>query len=418
MQSLIVLGRQPAIGIAELESLYGGDKISLIGDQAVAVDVDPCLLAFDRLGGAVKFAKLLTELGSVNWQDITKFLLSTGPDKSKGMPGGKMYLGISSYGFKVSAKQVQSLAFSLKKAIKSATNRSVRIIPNNETALNSAQIIHGQLTKQHGWELLLIKHGNKTVIAQTIKVQDINAYARRDQKRPARDAKVGMLPPKLAQIIINLSVGLLPEEARQSVCEAPENKPPAKLHFKGKTLLDPFCGTGVVLQEGAIMGYDCIGSDINERMVKYAKANLSWLKSLPISPLNPKSKVTILRADATTQQWPTKPDFIASETYLGRPLSASDKSSPDLESTVIECDKLIRGFLDNLLPQIKKDSRICLAIPAWKVKGEQCVHLPLIDSLGVIGYNRVSFVHAGDEQLIYYRPNQQVARELLVLTKR
>ena len=51
MQSLLVLGRQPELGIAELESIYGAAKLKPIGGKAVIVDVDPCLLAFDRLGG-------------------------------------------------------------------------------------------------------------------------------------------------------------------------------------------------------------------------------------------------------------------------------------------------------------------------------------------------------------------------------
>jgi hypothetical protein len=38
-------------------------------------------------------------------------------------------------------------------------------------------------------------------------VQDIDAYAERDFERPMRDAFVGMLPPKLAQIMLNLAVG-------------------------------------------------------------------------------------------------------------------------------------------------------------------------------------------------------------------
>jgi predicted HAD superfamily phosphohydrolase YqeG len=61
----MVLGRQPALGLAELESLYGGSKLTPVGNKAVVVDVDPCLLAFDRLGGTRKFCKLLTALDTV-----------------------------------------------------------------------------------------------------------------------------------------------------------------------------------------------------------------------------------------------------------------------------------------------------------------------------------------------------------------
>ena len=48
-----------------------------------------------------------------------------------------------------------------------------------------------------------------------------------------------MLPPKLAQIIVSLS-GTQP----------------------GQTVLDPFCGTGVVLQEALIMGAIVYGFDL------------------------------------------------------------------------------------------------------------------------------------------------------------
>jgi tRNA (guanine10-N2)-dimethyltransferase len=46
---------------------------------------------------------------------------------------------------------------------------------------------------------------------------------------------------------------------------------------EGQTLLDPFCGTGGVLIEAALIGSKTIGSDIDERMVRGAKENLSSL---------------------------------------------------------------------------------------------------------------------------------------------
>src|SRR5690606_35926256 len=129
------------------------------------------------------------------------------------------------------------------------------VVPNTELMLNSAQVLYNQLTSPLGMELLLVRNGGKILLAQTVAEQDIDAYSARDQQRPKRDAKVGMLPPKLAQIIINLASGKL------------------KL-TPGETLLDPFCGTGVILQEAKLIGYDIYGSDLESRMVKYTKENL------------------------------------------------------------------------------------------------------------------------------------------------
>ena len=415
MQSLIILGRQPKLGLAELESLYGADKVHPIADTAAAIDVDPCLLAFDRLGGAVKFAKVLDTLNTTSWDEIGRYLSQNGPKQSEKLPQGKLHLGISAYGFNQSPKNVQRMGLQLKQAIR-RTGRSVRVMPNNESDLSSAQVIHGQLTRPNGWEILIIKNNQQTVIAQTVKVQDIKAYARRDQSRPARDAKVGMLPPKLAQIIINLASGLLPEEARQSVCDIPSYQQIPKPHFEDILLLDPFCGSGVILQEAAMMGYDCIGSDLSERMTEYSQTNLDWIRSWQNTPINSEVKIDILSADATTYRWPKQPTVIASETHLGRPFSSIPKEAA-LKEVQADCERIIRNFLSNIGPQIKVGTRICLAIPAWRLANGEFAHLPLLDSIEVIGYNRVSFRHVLDEQLIYCRPEQIVARELLVISK-
>lgn len=416
MQSLLILGRQPSIGLVELESLYGADKVRPVNNQAALVDIDPCQLKFDRLGGSIKFCKVLSRQATIDWQKIENFLIKVSPTHSQAMPEGKMQLGLSSYGYNVGFKDVAKTAIRLKQVIRK-TGRSVRVIPNNEPALNSAQVIHNRLTQSHGWELVIIKDGASTIIAQTVKVQDINAYTLRDRNRPYRDAKVGMLPPKLAQILINLATGLLPSETSQSICAIEPNTPAGK-HYKNDLLLDPFCGTGVILQEAAIMGYACTGTDIDPRMVSYAKDNLSWLKQLAKSPLSDDIKISLEVGDATNHNWRHfKPTFIASEVYLGRPLSkppAANILTPIRE----ECDQIIHNFLTNLSTQIEPGTRICLAVPAWQLPSGSFAHLSILDSLEVIGYNRISFKHSGNNELIYYRPNQVVARQLLVLVKK
>src|ERR1700742_661994 len=108
MQSLVVLGRQPALGLAELESLYNGSKLRPVGNKAAVVDVDPCLLAFDRLGGSVKFCKILTTLDTTDWHQIEKFLLQVSPGHSERMPEGKMQLGLSVIGLDIPLKQLEA----------------------------------------------------------------------------------------------------------------------------------------------------------------------------------------------------------------------------------------------------------------------------------------------------------------------
>lgn len=408
----MILGRQPALGLAELESLYGGDKIRSIGSQAVVVDVDPCLLTFDRLGGSMKFCKLLTIQDTTDWKQIEKFLVQVSPDHSQRLPEGKMQLGLSLYGFTESPARIQASGLSLKKAIRK-TGRSVRLIPNKAAALNSAQVLHNHLTGPTGWELVFIRDGDKTIVAQTVKVQDIESYTKRDRERPKRDARVGMLPPKLAQIIINLAAGPVPEDKLQSICDIPAGQP-IPTPILNQKVLDPFCGTGVIIQEAMLMGYGVYGTDIDQRMVDYTHENAQWLTvNFPVSGNDSRFEV----ADATHYKWPHEFDFVASETYLGRPFT----SPPDAETlarTVTECNLIIRKSLKNIHDQVKSGTRFCLAVPAWQIKPNQFKHLPLVDQISDLGYNRISFEHIRDEDLIYYRDDQFVARQLLVITRK
>jgi tRNA (guanine10-N2)-dimethyltransferase len=410
MKSLCVLGRQPALGLAELESLYGAAKLQPVGEKAVIVDVDPCLLAFDRLGGSVKFCKLLTELETTDWKQIEKFLHEVSSGHSQRMPEGKMQLGLSAIGLRVNPRQLETTGLSLKKAIR-ATGRPVRLIPNKSLELSSAQVIHNHLTGPNGWELVFIRNGNKTIIAQTLKEQDIEAYGMRDQNRPKRDAKVGMLPPKLAQIIINLAVGELPDESKQSVCDIPPDQPIPPAHFAGTSILDPFCGTGVVLQEALLMGYDVYGTDLEERMIDYSKENLDWLAERH----GLEGRTYLLETgDATDFEWQEFTN-VAAETYLGRPFSALP--APDVLQEVISSANIIhKKFLKNLSRHTKPGFRACLAVPAWKTP-QGFKHLPVIDQLTEMGYTRLSFAHASNDKLIYHREGQIVGRELIVIQK-
>ena len=411
MQSLLILGRQPALGMAELETLYGSEKLTRAGDQAVIVDVDPCLLAFDRLGGSVKFCKLLTTLETVHWRDIEEFLVKVAPGHSQTMPEGKMTIGLSAIGFDVSTKQLEATGLTLKKAIRK-TGRSVRLVPNKASELNAAQVIHNKLTGTNGWELNLIKDGHRTIIAQTVKVQDIEAYTARDRERPKRDSKVGMLPPKLAQIIINLAVGTIPEDKLESICETPADQL-LPLPLLDQTILDPFCGTGVILQEAQLMGYNVYGTDLEPRMIDYSEVNLKWLASnWRLADISSKLDTS----DATEAKWSQPIDFVAAETYLGRPFTSSP-SAEVLAQTISDCNLIIKKFLKNIAPQLEPGTRLCLAVPAWKNGQNQFKHLPLIDQIEDLGYNRMSFEHARDQDLIYFREDQYTARQLIVITR-
>lgn len=451
-QTICIHGRQPAIGRAELESLFGADAITPIGPQATGISLAPADIDFSRLGGTVKFCKLLTVLDTTDWDKIQEFLESSVPVHAASLPEGKMKLGLSVYGLNVSPRNLTATGLALKKVIKS-TGRSVRIVPNSEKVLNSAQVLHNQLTGALGWELVFIQDGKQTVLAQNIAEQDIEAYAARDQSRPKRDARVGMLPPKLAQILINIAAGDISDEPLSASCaerlqnglgldaargsDEERNEPYKEVQrvstavadtaqrqekkrvtssareqaFSAKAVLDPFCGTGVVLQEALLMGYDAYGTDLEPRMVDYSKGNLDWLANR----YNLDGLTYLLEiGDATSHQWQAF-DMIAAETYLGRPFSAEPKPEV-LKEVIRDVDTIHKKFLQNLAKQTPAGFRMCIAVPAWKTKSG-FKHLPLLDQLTDMGYTRLVLKHVSNEDLVYHRENQIVARELVVLTR-
>jgi len=232
-------------------------------------------------------------------------------------------------------------------------------------------------------------------LARTVAVQDIDSYTLRDRGRPKRDARVGMLPPKLAQILINLAVGPTPPAAEQII-------------------LDPFCGTGVVLQESLLMGYSVYGTDLEPRMIDYTGENLDWLNGkFTLGD----TEMRIETGDAARHEWSPVPDFVVGETYLGRPFTT--KPAPDvLAQTVSEVNLILKKFLKNIHEQLPAGTRLCLAVPAWQIAPDRFRHLPLIDQMSDLGYNRVRLEHVRDDQLLYYREDQTVARELLVITRK
>lgn len=381
------LGRQPAFGLAELERLLGAEHVQPLDNTKALINTLP----ERECGGVIKFAEIFATESSTKPQTLltpmTHYLRSATAEMS-----GKITLGVSFYTPGATAKDATTLAYKLKKNLPST---SVRNLQNTEPNLSSAQVIHGKLLSQRGFEIVIVAtKGGKTYLARTLREQNLASYTARDQARPKRDAFVGMLPPKLAQIMINLAY--------------PQNHSGA--------LLDPFCGTGVVLQEALLYDIPVLGSDLSEKMIDYTTENLAWLKrKYPTIPYDPSSP-PLLAADAMTHQWRRPIATIVAEGYLGTPFSAPP-SPEKLQQVMRNCDHIMRNFLINIAAQLHPGTPLCIALPCW-FSGSRIFHLPLLDDIDKLGYNYVDFTHVSRGELIYRRPSQVVGRELLVISKK
>jgi tRNA G10 N-methylase Trm11 len=408
MNSLVILGRQPELGLAELESLYGAKNITSFGDKFALVDIPADKIDFDRLGSVIKLTTVLTELDKDDWISVEKYLLKMVIEHLDYIPEeGKFNFGLSNYGLRASTTQITRTALTIKKVIK-ASGRSVRIVPNKSAALSTPQVLHNHLAgATRGWEVVSVRRGGKVIVCLTMREQDIEAYTARDQARPKRDAFVGMLPPKLAQTIINLATGLLDKNKKDSSTPLPISD------TQVPTVLDPFCGTGVVLQEALLMGYSAYGTDISPKMVEYSTENILWLRERWESA---KEYCRIELGDATSFKWKQPINIVAGETYLGQPISMM----PDREKLnrlIAETNELHKKTLQNLASQLEKGTRLCLAVPTWRTQ-KGFARLPILDQIEKLGYNLIDFELVSAKRLIYAREDQIVGRELVTIVKK
>ncbi|MDB5163188.1 MAG: hypothetical protein JWN28_796 [Candidatus Saccharibacteria bacterium] len=389
---IALLGRQPALSIAELERTY--KRVSWFSADTALVDTDS--IDIQKLGGTQKAGKVAFEVQSTNdWRRVSDAIVAH-YSKKWGTYDGKITLGLSAYGVDVNVRDLQKVGLILKGKLK-GKGASIRLIPNQEVALSSATSHHNKLgLADNKVELLIIKGGKSIIVAESTGAQNITALAARDQGRPRRDAFVGMLPPKLAQIMINLA---------GEITKDPESD------LTSPRILDPFCGTGVLLQEASLMGYAVYGTDIAEKMIRYSRDNLNWLEST----YRFTTQWYLHEGDAVDTKWQQPVDAVVSETYLGQPFSAPP-SLAKLTEVRGNCNHIITGFLRNLHPQLKPGTPVVIAVPAWKDTEGRFTHLPLIDTISELGFEQVKFESVPTEQLLYHRPDQVVARELLVLT--
>lgn len=103
-------------------------------------------------------------------------------------------------------------------------------------------------SKENGTDYSYIFDFDKKYIWKTIWVQDIYSYSKRDYSKD-RDMQTWMLPPKLCQMMINIS--------------------------SGKTVYDPFVWLGTVLIESILMWNKKVyWSDLNQTMVEHSRNNI------------------------------------------------------------------------------------------------------------------------------------------------
>lgn len=351
-----VFGRTPELSRAELFHLlevWGFAYTKTASDEGFELlnfTADPSPV-FERLGGTVKVVRIQDE-----------------PDLA-GLPEGKVSFGVSFYGGG-SAWARRNLEIGFKQDLRDL-GRNARFVHGEGLALSSGTVTREQL-QEKGFEWSRFHVNGRAYEGVTVWVQPIDAWAARDQKRPYRDARVGMLPPKLARIIVNLAATSKPGEASGPV-------------------YDPFCGTGTVLQETLLSGYEAAGADSEPRMVDYTTKNILWLQNA--SENLPKLTEVAVRDAREAPGYPL--EAVASEGYLG-PARETLPTREELKRLDAELRELHEGVFEAFQSVLEPGKRLVVCFPYFETG-----RLPFVDSKAPAGYNLVgSYDYRRDEQIV------------------
>lgn len=416
MKYAFFLGNTPALSLAELSAVSARlevdvkilrwSKEAALGETASNVNIDPL---FRALAGLVKIAEITKAVpGVLTPAHIRSMLPST---------GRKLFFGLSAYALEPGAKDLdcRKLGLGVKRLL-NEEERSARFVTSREDTLSSVVINTNKLLSERGAEIVVLSLRNGAYLGRTLAVQPYEEYAQRDCGRPARDAKVGMLPPKIARMMVNL----------------------AQLG-PGEILLDPFCGSGTVLQEAALLGVDHLwGSDRDKKAVERTRANLEWLGNFT-SQMKTASFSLQLIACSIEELPAHLPQggihAIVTEPYLGPP-RIKPLSPQEVPQMRMELVSLYRRAFASFARVLAAGGRVVMVWPVWRVAGKSVsrtavAFLDLERAAQEAGLMAVDPISAhlnpipGAEHgylkerhsLLYQREDQQVMREIRIFKK-
>lgn len=402
-----VLGHQPHLSIAELAAVIPGFDLKDFLFKQVALfesseELDPEIM--DDLGGTVLLAMQLTE-ENLSVEDIPG-ILANEVTKVR----GKVTFGLRCYG--LSPKIIKLLYRRCKDRLK-RNERSCRYV-GNEKKPAATVLLHDaeMLTGKKGCELFIMniaEDDDSTLwIGKTIAAQDVDWYSWLDMEKPVRDTTVGLLPPKLAQILLNFG-GWLFRESEIGNRESEDDFP---------VVFDPFCGTGVIPMECLNREWDVLASDISQKAVNGCKKNLDWLRKEE-KILKKDVESTVWKQDATKPfELKELPDVIVTETSLG-PALEKKPSQRDVSKMKTENEKLQALFLKNAAETLPGVPIVC-TWPVWMMKGEKVYLEKVWKVIDELGYQPVLPAHVephttGRFSMLYKRKDQFVGREIVLL---
>jgi tRNA G10 N-methylase Trm11 len=336
----------------------------------------------DQLGGAVRAIRCLGI-----WPDNVEDEFQQSPFI---FPDGPWAVSCLSGGLERQREKLREIIRDFIQRTPETHGREERPAPG-ETELVPTKVYEQRLHERES-EVCLWRDSNGEVqIGRTVWVFSPADYSERDLGKPNRPRRRGLLPPKLARQMVNL--------ARTQ---------------ETQRLLDPFCGSGVILIEGLLLGLEVMGSDFRDEALVQSRENLDWYASACKSPS--KVPVPLQKIDARMLSSHVEPlsfDAVVGEGDLGPPIRGglARKAAVELAKSL---ERLYVTAFAEIRIVLKPGGRVCLAVPFWQPTEGDPIFLNLHRKLALIGYQPV-ISERSFEPVLYRRKDQRVGRAIYVL---
>lgn len=365
------LGNTPDLSLAELKSIYPKQEFSSISANLYFSSFSEEFNSEEEIkkfGGIIKIGKITDIIKDKNL--LRKKIISL-LEKFKKV--NKIFFGISRYE-KVPIGSIKSLSEEIKKELIAKKYKVRYLLPTEKEIISSVQIANYRLL-----DIVTTKYLDDIYIGFTQAIQDFRDWGKRDYQRPFANPSAGMLPPKIARMMVNLVLN--------------NNQTSNPL-----VILDPFCGVGTVGAEALLRGAWTIISDLDRKQIEKAQKNLVWIcntygisvENFAFYQENSTKISTILKNNQI--------DGIVTEPYLGPPVNYF-KNKPMLNDrpftegrilhTFIELENLYLESFNDWKKVLKPNAKVAIIFPSYSLGGNEYFMKNIIDSCEKLGYNKL-----------------------------
>jgi tRNA G10 N-methylase Trm11 len=386
---LFISGKNWMLSLAELTTYFNtreiGFEVQFFSGEffALSFEKDLDVSAIADLGGTIKIAEVKTKFSTQTVKEaflkknkqakaqIIKSLASSGLVDERVKSEEKMMFGVSVY---CTESTLRSSSGVIQRFVGSAVKDELAILGQKSSFIGFgndrklARLSHVEVLKknlvENRAEVLFCIGRKETWVAVTVAVHNPFEFQKRDIYKPNQRKIFGM-PPRLARIMVNLSA-----------C-TPK-----------KTLLDPFCGVGTILQEALLGKATVIGMDVNPWCVKAASENLEWIvQEYGLE----NSDFRVLQGDVSRlveKIGQDMVDCIVCEPDLG-PALRQVPTGPYAEKIIQKLEPLFFGFAEQAYTALKPGGRLVLVTPYIKTRSGQEVTMPISEKLDSLGFKKM-----------------------------